>query len=427
MQYFDEGGKRAVWIVHRRAGKDSTMLQQACKMALQRVGTYWHCLPSHRQARKVVWDNIDRQGRRMIDQAFPPAIRKSINNTEMRIVLKNDSVFQCVGSDNFDSLVGSNPLHVTFSEWPLSKPSAWSFIRPILLENDGSAAFIYTPRGKNHGHELYNVALNNPSWFCQRLTIEDTNALPLSHLQEERNAGMPEELIQQEYYCDFNSGNAGSYYADLLDKLTQNELINDFEHSNDDIYTHWDIGFTDSTAIWFWRFRPDDGVDIIDCYEAHGLPINHYVEVIRSKPYRYRAHFLPHDGNDSRFRFATGLSIKEQIRATMPDVFITPKLQIEDGIQAVRYLLSQKTRIHKTKCKQGLLALENYQREYDEDTRTYAQRPLHNWSSHYADAMRYLAVSNQALRIRQLVPTTPALRGSLTPGHFVDDWDPAHA
>jgi hypothetical protein len=398
MKYFDGGGKRAVWVVHRRGGKDNTLLNQTAKMALTRVGTYWHLLPSQRQGRKVVWEGIDKQGRRIIDQAFPLPIRASTNNTEMAIKFRNGSIVQVVGSDSFDSLVGSNPIHVTFSEWSLSKPSAWSFIRPILAENEGTAAFIYTPRGKNHGHKIYEMARNNPAWFCSLQTIEDTGALSLDVLAEERAAGMPEDLIQQEYYCDFNSGNAGSYYAFLLEQMESAGLIADFAHNFDEVYTHWDIGFTDSTAIIFWRFRPDGGVDILDSYEAHGMTVNHYIELLASKPYQYKAHFLPHDANDSRFKFATGLTIKEQIRAALPNVHITPKLTIEDGIQAARYLLGQKTRIHKGQCSDLLAALENYRREYDEDTRTYDKAPVHDWSSHYADSFRYLAVSVRAIR-----------------------------
>jgi hypothetical protein len=293
--------------------------------------------------------------------------------------------------------VGANPIHVTFSEWALSKPTAWDFIRPILLENDGTAAFIYTPRGKTHGYTIYNMAKDNPDWYCETLTIEDTKALPMSAIADERAAGMPEDLIQQEYWCSFTANNAGSFYGEDIDQLRQLNLLIPFAFSYEDCYTHWDIGFTDSTAIWVWRFRPDGGIDVVDCYEASGLSVNHYVEWLASKPYTYKAHFLPHDGNDSRFKFATGLTIREQIMAALKNIRITPKLKINDGIQATRVLLNRKTRIHATNCKNGILALENYQREYDEDKKIFSKTPKHDWSSHYADAFRYMAVSVAAL------------------------------
>jgi phage terminase large subunit len=383
------------------------MLNQTVKMMLNRVGTYWHMLPTHRQGRKVVWQAMDKQGRKVIDQVFPsPLRRKEPNNTEMTIELKNGSIFQVVGSDNFDSLVGTNPVHVTFSEWAISKPSAWSYIRPILAENEGSAAFIYTPRRTLHSKEMAAIARTNPDWFFAKQTIEDTQAYPLSVIQEERDSGMPEELVRQEYYCDEDAANAGSYYGDLIDKLRIEGLIDNFSYLHSDVYTTWDIGFTDSTAIWFWRFRSDQSVDVIDCYEAHGLPVNHYIELLNSKPYTYVKHLLPHDAGDGRFKFATGLSIREQIMGALPNVEVLPKLSIESGIQAARVLLSPsaKTRIHSRNCKPGIAALEFYQREYDEDTRTFAQKPNHDWSSHYADAFRYLAISVERLRQQYFTP-----------------------
>ncbi len=171
---------------------------------LQRVGVYWHMLPLNTQARKVVWDAIDREGRRVIDQVFPLPLRKSVNSTEMKIELWNGSIWQCVGSDNYNALVGSNPVGVVFSEYSLADPASWDFIRPILAENGGWALFIYTPRGKNHGYTLYNTALA-AGWFVQKLTVDDTKAVPLGVIEEERRAGMSESMIQQEFYCSFEA------------------------------------------------------------------------------------------------------------------------------------------------------------------------------------------------------------------------------
>lgn len=203
-QYLCSGGKRAVAIWHRRAGKDSLSLNWTAKAMLQRVGVYWHMLPLNNQARKVVWDAIDKQGRRVIDQVFPVPLRKSVNATEMKIELWNGSIWQCVGSDNYDAYVGSNPVGVVFSEYSVGDPAAWDFIRPILAENGGWALFIYTPRGKNHGFELYNNAIA-AGWFIQRLTVEDTGAISLDIVDDERRAGMSEAMIQQEFYCSFEA------------------------------------------------------------------------------------------------------------------------------------------------------------------------------------------------------------------------------
>jgi phage terminase large subunit len=401
MRYFDNGGRRAVWVVHRRGGKDNTMLNQVAKMGQRRIGAYWHMFPTHRQARKAIWDGIDKTtGKRYIDQAFPEAVRESTNNTEMKIIFRNGSLFQLLGSDNYDSNVGANPVHVTFSEWSLCKAAAYDFVRPILVENDGTAAFIYTPRGNNHGKKLKEMAEQNPKWFCQVMPLDYTNAYSMELVEEERRAGMPEELIRQEYFCDFNVGVAGAYYAYLIDKMRAALQLEAFAIHPEDVYTHWDIGFTDSCAIIFWKFRYDGAIDIIDCYEAHGLPVEHYVRVIHKKGYKYAGHFLPHDANDSRYKFATNLTIKEQLREALPNVHITPKLQVQDGIQAVRIVLSPKanTRIHGKNCEELIAALEHHHREYDEETRIFKSSEAETWAIHYADAMRYMAVCTQLLR-----------------------------
>lgn len=396
MDYFDAGGKRAVWVVHRRGGKDSTMLNQTAKMAMQRVGTYWHLLPTLRQGRKVVWDGIDFHGRRMIDQAFPTAIRTKVNNMEMSIHLANGSIFQVVGSDNFDSLVGSNPVHVTFSEWPLSKPSAWNFVRPILAENGGTAAFIYTPRGRNHGYATLKIAQQSTDWFWQVMGIDVTGALPMSTLDDERATGMPEELVQQEYMCDFNAARTGSIYGDLVMDI---DLVHT-EFTYDNVYTAWDLGFTDSTAIWWFRIDEKGNVTFLEYFEAHGLPINYYADLILSKPYKYKMHWLPHDGNDSRFKYATGLTIREQLRPYLPNTAVTPKLSVSDGIQASRKLLATRP-IFDVKCKNGLSMLESYKRKYDEDTHTYSDQPEHGAESHGSDAFRYAAVVIDVIKTMQ--------------------------
>ncbi len=139
MAYLDGGGTRAMSLWHRRAGKDSAGLNYAAKEMFRRPGVYWHLLPSQRQARKVVWNNVDRQGRRMIDQAFPEALRVRKLSDEMLIEFKNGSVWQLAGADNYDALVGANPVGVVFSEWALTNPQSWDFIRPILMENGGWA------------------------------------------------------------------------------------------------------------------------------------------------------------------------------------------------------------------------------------------------------------------------------------------------
>ena len=205
----------AVW--HRRAGKDSCALNLTARDMFRRVGTYWHLFPEQAQARRAIWNGIDRAGRRIIDQMLPPAVRARTSAQEMLIETVNGSIWQMAGSDNFDSLVGSNPVGVVFSEWALSHPDAWEYLRPILVENDGWALFIYTPRGRNHGHATYMRALQAETWFCEKLTVDDTGLITLGQIEEERRAGMSDGKIGQEFYCSFD--------ADIDEQLIPHDLV----------------------------------------------------------------------------------------------------------------------------------------------------------------------------------------------------------
>ena len=254
--------RRALEVWHRRAGKDSCSLQIMAMASQMVVGTYWHMLPTLNQGRKVVWDGIDRVGRRMIDQAFPQELRASTNETDMTIKMKNGSVWQVVGSDNYNSLVGTNPRGVVFSEYSVADPDAWTYIRPILRENHGFAIFIYTPRGKNHGWDLYDKVKKNPRWHVSLLTIDDTKnefGQPLvteADIQEERDEGMAEEDIQQEYYCSFAAGIRGAYWASEVERAREENRIGRIPYSNlMPVHLYLDIGIDDATACWFGQRR----------------------------------------------------------------------------------------------------------------------------------------------------------------------------
>ena len=199
-----DGYLRAVTAWHRRAGKDKTMINIMAKEAIKRVGSYYYFFPSYKQGRRILWDGMDRDGF-PFQGHIPKEIRDKTNDQEMRIKLKNGSLIQIVGTDDIDAVVGSNPVGCVFSEYALQKPDAWTFIRPILAENGGWAIFNSTPRGLNHFHEIYQTAKREPDWFSELLTIDDTGVLTEADIQKERDEGMSESLIRQEYYCDFSA------------------------------------------------------------------------------------------------------------------------------------------------------------------------------------------------------------------------------
>lgn len=416
MGYLDNGGKRAVCVWHRRAGKDVTFLHEQAKLAHERKGVYWHCLPTYRQAKKALWDGFTKDGKRIIDTAFPPALVKRRNEQEMLLELKCGSIIQLVGSDTIDNLVGAGPVGVTFSEFSISKPKAWDLVRPMLAENGGWAGFVYTPRGNNHGKVLFDIAGKDPRWFCERLTIHDTGALPASILDEERAAGMPEALIRQEYLCDFTAANVGSVWGDLMEALEKRGALDAFEHERDAVFTSWDLGFSDSTAIWFWRLN-GDGIDVVDWYEAHNQPMSHYFDVLEQRAetmgYRYVKHWLPHDAR--HHTAASHVSVLDQFVERMGSsaVAIAPNLSLLDGIQAGRWLLQHSTRFH-PRCGEGVEALRQYHYAFDEDAKTFARKPEHDWSSHSADAFRYAAVvvrASQLLTAKEEAKQEPLVRG----------------
>jgi len=347
-------------------------------------------LPTATQARKVVWDGIDKAGRRIIDQVFPPEIRRATNQNEMRIELVNGSIWQAVGSDNFNALVGANPVGVVFSEYSVADPRAWDYIRPILIENGGWAIFIYTSRGKNHGYELLKMAQDNPDWYCQTLTVRDTGVLTDDDITAERKSGMSEAMIQQEYYCSFESALEGAYYGALMDSAGQDGRITSVPYDpSAQVVTAWDLGMGDSTVIWFAQVVGKE-IRIIDYYESSGEGFAHYAKVLSSKPYAYGDHWAPHDiqvrelgTGRSRLEVAGNHGIKFRV---------APNLAIEDGIEAARVMLPR-CWFDAKKCDYGVEALKSYRKSYNDKMKTWSMSPVHDWSSHAADAFRYLAVS----------------------------------
>lgn len=210
-------GKRAVIVWHRRAGKDKTVINILVKEAVKRRGTYFYFFPELKQGRKIVWDGMDRDGFKFLDH-IPKEIIFKKNETEMKIELTNGSIIQIVGSDNIDSIVGTNPVGCVFSEYSVQDPKGWEFTRPILAENGGWAIFVYTPRGMNHGWDILQTAkteceLGKENWFYQILTVDDTKAVSKDSLEQEKRQ-MPQALYEQEFYCFFKEG-ASQFFKNI--------------------------------------------------------------------------------------------------------------------------------------------------------------------------------------------------------------------
>lgn len=401
----ERGCKRAIPIWHRRAGKDDAVLHWTATAAHQRKGVYWHMLPQANQARKAVWDAINpHTGLKRIDEAFPVNLRSSTRKTDMAIEFKCGSMWQLVGSDNFNSLVGSPPIGIVFSEFALADPAAWAYLSPILEENGGWAVFITTPRGKNHAYRMLENARKSPGWFAEVLTVDDTGMVSPERyeaIRQERIAEFGEAygdaMCEQEYRCSFEAAVLGAYFSKEMSRVDREGRICDLMADPSlPVHTAWDLGVDDSTAIWFFQVLAG-GLNIIDYYESSGVGADHYVEVLNERGYPYGRHFVPHDAKVKEWG-APGARTRVE---TLQNLGINPELvpdeSFADGIQAARTTLAR-CRFDAERCERGLDALRSYHTKYDEKLRTLAKNAVHDWASHGADAFRYLSLAWRELR-----------------------------
>lgn len=400
-KYLQNGGKRAFILAHRRWGKDEIALHFGATQIMQRAGNYWHCLPAYGQARKAIWEAVNpHTGKRRIDEAFPEEIRETTRSQEMMIKFKNGSTWQLVGSDNYNALVGSPPVGLVFSEYALADPRAWNFMRPILAENNGFAVFITTPRGKNHAYQLYNYATEDSEWYAEKITAAQSGVFSKEMLAQEHRELIAqygpdegESIFQQEYFCSWDAAIIGSYYGALLDvALEQDRICNVPYDPALPVITSWDLGMGDSTGIWFFQVLRQE-IRVIDYFEASGEGLDYYAKELNRRPYSYSTHIMPHDirvrelgTGKSRYEIAQSLGIKP--------LTIARSLPVDDGINAVRALIPR-CWFDKKKCENGIEALRNYRKEYNEKQKEYKLKPLHDWTSHGADAFRYFAVGHQ--------------------------------
>lgn len=418
-RYLQGGGKRAVEIGHRRWGKDDVALHWTSVSAndvaeggMGRIGNYWHMLPKAAQARKAIWEAINpRTGKRRIDEAFPERLRLRTNNQEMMIKFKSGSTWQVVGSDNYDMLVGSPPVGIVFSEWALAKPGAWAMLRPILDENGGWALFITTPRGRNHARKSLELAKKEDDWFGEVVDARKSGVFSPKQLikiqrelQEEWGEEDGQALFDQEYLCSFDAQLLGAYYAKVIDAAEREGRVRPFIKHDPDypVQTAWDLGLSDDTAIWFFQVIGRE-IRILAYYASRGHLIDYYAKVLETYQHtmgwrywfhdpREAYHWVPWDARPKTLA-SKGKSLIEIAWEDHQMRFrVTKDLSVQDGIQAARRMLQQ-TFISEKLCSKGIEALRNYKREWDEDRQMFKSTPEHDWASHGADALRYMAIS----------------------------------
>ena len=386
-----------VW--HRRAGKDKCSINILTMLAMRDVGNYLYMAPEITQARKIIWQGIDREGQRFIDH-IPRGLITRKTESDMLVELINGSTIQLGGADNYDRQMGTNPKAIVFSEFSLMNPMAWNYFRPILVENQGVAIFIYTPRGHNHGHDMYKVACErvaagDPNWYVSHLTVDDTRrpdgspVITQTDIDAEIEEGMPPEMVRQEFYCSFEAGMMGAYYADLMGKAHAQDRVGHFPHDpRHPVITAWDLGLADMNSIIYMQDIQGQ-YRIIDYAEDSGVPMSSWIKEVNSKPYNYAYHIGPHDLEQREY--TTGKTRLETANELGLDFEVVPRMPVMEGINAVREMLPLCT-FNEDSTYELIDALSNYTKVYDEKAQTFRERPLHNKASHGADAFRQLAL-----------------------------------
>lgn len=396
----DGGKRRAVLVWHRRAGKDKTCLNYMIKEMFTKAGSYYYFFPSYKQGKKILWQGKDKTGFPFMGHFPEPRILRK-NDTELLIEVwlkdpddEKTSIFQIIGTDDIDAVVGTNPVGCVFSEYSLQDPAAWNYIRPILAENKGWAIFNGTPRGENHFRDIFEYAEDHKErWFSQVLTARDTKAISEAELKIEKEEIMKntgdDGLYNQEYLCSFELPVQGSYFGKWMTKAKEEGRICKLMWEPKILVdTWWDIGVNDINSIWFVQMAGNQ-IRLIDYYENSGEGLGHYIKEVKNKPYIYGVHHGPHDlevrswtGGKSRWEIARDLGLKFEVEK---------RQGFEDGVEAARSVLPRCI-FDKEKCKRGIDALKSYHKVYDEKNKTYKNKPYHDWASNASDAFRYMSM-----------------------------------
>lgn len=380
----------AVIVAHRRAGKTVACVNHLVREALRTTrndfrGAY--IAPFYRQAKSVAWDYVKRY--------TAPIEGVQINESELRIDLPNGSRIQLYGADNADALRGLYFDFIIADEYGDWKPSVWIYvIRPALADRSGKAIIIGTPKGRNQFYDTYQRAVNDPNSLALMVTATTSGILPQSELDALRSE-MTEDAWRQEMDCDFDAAIPGAIYGREMYQAEAQGRICEVEYDPSvPVHTAWDLGYSDDTSIWFYQVVFGE-VHVIDFYSQSGRDISHYVSEIQKRPYKYGSHNLPHDAR-AKTLASGGRSIIEQLGASldMKKLRIVPHLDLQDGIQAARMMFPN-VWFNKDRCSEGMEALRQYQREWDEDKKAFKDKPRHDWTSHASDAFRYMAVCYQ--------------------------------
>jgi hypothetical protein len=382
--------RNAITVAHRRAGKTVARLNRIIRDALTgpNDGRYGYLAPTYTQAKDIAWNYLKHFTAPLLEHGG------SKNEAELSVTLPNGAIIRLYGAESYDRMRGLYFNGVALDECQDIPPVALTqVILPALADRQGWLDAAGTPKGRaGLLYDLKKMADDSPDdWFRQELKASETGILPQDELDRLRKL-MPENEYLQEMECSFDAAVTGAYYAKELLRADADGRITNVPHEPVlEVHTAWDLGVSDSTTIVFWQQSRGGELRIIDYYEASGYGLDHYAKALKEKPYTYGKHYAPHDiqvrelgSGKSRLETAATLGIRFSL---------APNIAIADGIGAVRLMLP-KCWIDKTKCATLIEALRLYREKRDEK-RGIATGPLHDWTSHAADAMRYMAVSQK--------------------------------
>ena len=379
----------AVIVAHRRCGKTVACINDLIVKALlenKPHAQYAYIAPYYSQAKSVAW--------RYLERFSEPVLNKS-NQSELWVELVNGARIRLFGADNPDALRGNFLDGVVLDEMADMKPSLWGeIIRPLLADRLGWATFIGTPKGHNAFYDIYNEATKKSNWYVKVLRADQTLLLAQSELDDAK-ATMSENQYEQEFLCSFEAAILGAYYGQEMRRITDLERITTVDYDPMfPCHTAWDLGFNDSTSIWWFQVVYGE-IRVLDHHSSNGQSIPYYIGLLEQKEdefgYKYGYHYLPHDAR-AKTLASGGKSIIEQISAKIDikHLKIVPNLSLQDGIQASRLALTRTW--FDNRCEEGIECLRQYQREWDDDKKIFRDRPKHDWTSHSADAFRYLSI-----------------------------------
>lgn len=380
--YHDRKQRYAIIVAHRRCGKTVATINDTIKDAsVTPNGRFAYVAPFYAQAKDVAWEYLKHY--------TAPILADAPNESELRVDLVNGARIRLYGADNADRLRGlgfDGLIADEFGDW---RAGVWSeILRPALADRQGRVTFIGTPKGKNEFFDLWQLAQKSDAWFNVELKASETGLLPQEELDDAREA-MTRDQYEQEFECSFDASIQGAFYADELQRAKEQDRITIIPIDRAvKVHTAWDLGVSDSTAIWFIQVVGKER-RLIDYYEASGIGLDHYAKVLEEKDYVWGDHYFPHDIANKEL--STGQSRLDTLRGLGIDPIVVPQAAVLDGINAVRRMLDFSW-IDPQRCERGLEALKQYRREWDEKLKTWKQRPRHGWESHGADALRTFAM-----------------------------------